>query len=117
MWATTWTTDANDLISPRLGLPQLPVVEWPEPSDVDEHDERMGLHWKTRHLVAWAAGRPFAWLDDELTDTDRTWVTHHHPAEALLHRINASRGVTTADLEALRQWLKAMTDAPRRRRP
>lgn len=88
VWATTWMADANECIAPRIGLPQLPVVVWPEPSDIDEQDERNGLHWKTRTLVEWAAGRPFVWVDDEITDTDRAWVAAHHPANALLHRVD-----------------------------
>ena len=52
VWATAWMNDANECISPRIGLPPLPVVVWPEPSDTDEQDERDGLHWKTRTLVA-----------------------------------------------------------------
>jgi hypothetical protein len=57
VWATTWMDDANECIAPVLGLPPLPVVAWPEPSDVDDQDVRDGRHWKTRALVAWAAGR------------------------------------------------------------
>lgn len=59
VWATTWMADANECIAPRIGLPQLAVVVWPEPSDGDEHDERNGLHWKTRALVdlSWARVR------------------------------------------------------------
>ncbi|GGZ03617.1 hypothetical protein GCM10010365_23120 [Streptomyces poonensis] len=29
VWATTWGADANDCISPWLGLPELPVVDRP----------------------------------------------------------------------------------------
>src|SRR5438093_1941485 len=89
VWASTWMADANEAIAPRIGLPQLPVVIWPEPSDTDEQDERNGLHWKTRALTAWAAGRSFAWVDDEITDTDRAWVSAHHPGHALLHRVRS----------------------------
>jgi hypothetical protein len=35
--------------------------------------------------VAWADGRPFVWVDDEITDADRNWASTHHPAPALLH--------------------------------
>jgi hypothetical protein len=80
VWATTWMADANECIAPRIGLPQLAVVIWPEPSDVDEQDERNGLHWKTRALVDWAAGRSFA------------WVSAHHRGHALLHRGHRDRG-------------------------
>ncbi len=42
--------------------------------DQDDQDELNGLRWKTRTLVEWAAGRPFARGGDEVTDTDRAWV-------------------------------------------
>ncbi|MEV8477464.1 HAD domain-containing protein [Streptomyces sp. NPDC051173] len=106
VWATTWMADANECIAPRLGLPQLAVVAWPEPSDTDDLDERNGLHWKTRALVAWAAGRPFAWVDDEITDTDRTWVATHHQGHALLHRVDPRRGLTDDDYAVLKSWLR-----------
>jgi hypothetical protein len=77
VWATTWESEANECLAPLLGLPQLPVVTWLEPSD---EPEPAALHWKTRMLVEWAAGRPFAWLDDEITDADRTWAEAYHPA-------------------------------------
>jgi hypothetical protein len=46
IWATTWMADANDLVAPRLGLPELPVVEFP-----DDHEPERGLHWKTAFLT------------------------------------------------------------------
>jgi len=66
-WATTWMADANDVVAPRLGLPELPVVEFPD----DDEEPHGGLHWKTRFLTRWARGRRFVWLDDEITDADR----------------------------------------------
>ncbi|MGW1314383.1 HAD domain-containing protein [Streptomyces sp. NPDC002426] len=104
VWATTWMSDANEYIAPRLGLPQLPVVDWPDPPV--EAGTR-GLHWKTPGLVGWAAGRPFAWVDDEITDIDRCWVEEHHPAPALLHHVEAWRGLTRADFDALDAWLRS----------
>ncbi|MFI5843762.1 HAD domain-containing protein [Catenuloplanes sp. NPDC051500] len=106
VWATTWMDDANDTISPLIGLEQLAVVIWPEPTDTDEHDGRNGLHWKTRALVDFAAGRPFVWVDDEITDADRAWVSTHHPGHALLHRVDPRLGLTDADYAALDDWLR-----------
>ncbi|MFK4214049.1 hypothetical protein [Streptomyces sp. NPDC030920] len=108
VWATTWMADANDCIAPRIGLPELAVVIWPEPSDIDDQDERNGLHWKTRVLVEWAAGRPFAWVDDEVTDTDRAWVAAHHHGQALLHRVDPRRGLADSDYAALASWLRQL---------
>ena len=101
VWATTWMSDANECVAPLLGLPELPVVTWLDPA---EPDERAGLHWKTRTLVEWAAGRPFAWVDDEITAIDRTWVAAHHPGQALLHRVDPREGLTEADFAALGEW-------------
>ncbi|MEV1329290.1 HAD domain-containing protein [Micromonospora costi] len=101
VWATTWMADANTVISPRLGLPRLPVVDWP---DSDDEPPR-GLHWKTRFLAQWAAGRPFVWLDDEITDADRAWIAAHHPERALLHRVDPYAGLTAADFSLIHRWL------------
>ncbi|MGW7406957.1 HAD domain-containing protein [Streptomyces sp. NPDC054833] len=101
VWATTWMDDANDVVSPWLGLPPLPVVEWP-----DEVEPPPLLHWKTRPLVAWAADRPFVWLDDEITEADRAWVAAHHHRPALLHRVEHSYGITDTDLTTVTEWLR-----------
>ena len=101
VWATGWTTEANDEISPRLGLPSLPVVVWPDVSE----DVGGPLHWKTRDLVRWADGRAFVWVDDEITEADRTWVSEHHSGPALLHSVESRRGLTEADYAAIEQWL------------
>jgi len=100
VWATTWMADANEIVALRLGLPELPVVEFP-----DDEEPEHGLHWKTRFLTQWAGGRPFVWLDDEITGTDRRWVQTHYPGAALLHRVDPFIGLTDADFSLIRQWL------------
>ncbi|WP_406234318.1 hypothetical protein [Nocardia sp. NBC_01009] len=100
-------TDANEWISPLIGLPELPVVIWPESCDEDGDDR---LHWKTRALVDWAAGRSFVWVDDEITDPDRAWVSTHHQGQALLHRVDPRHGLTAADFATLDEWLHATHD-------
>jgi hypothetical protein len=113
VWATTWLQDANTEIAPRLGLPDLPVVTWPEPTPEQEREDRwFGLCWKTRTLVSWAAGRPFAWVDDEISDADRDWVSGNHPGPALLRSVDASRGLLDVDLAALEAWLAGIPRSP-----
>lgn len=109
VWATTWEDQANAEIAPWIGLPRLPVVNWPEPSDADEREDQwFGLCWKTRTLVAWANQRPFAWVYDEITDADRAWVSAHYPGRALLHHIPSPQGLTDDDFIALDHWLRAV---------
>ncbi|RKE00319.1 HAD domain-containing protein [Catellatospora citrea] len=103
VWATTWMDEASKVIAPRLGLPELPVVTWP-----DEDDADIRLHWKTRGLVGWAAGRSFVWVDDEITEADRDWVSAHHPGPALLHRVDARTGLTAADFAVVGRWLTGL---------
>ncbi|MEU5624416.1 hypothetical protein [Streptomyces tendae] len=108
VWATTWMEEANEVIAPRIGLPRLPVLEWP---DAGAGGMPRGLHWKTRPMVAWAAGQPFIWVDDEISAMDRLWVDASHPGPSLLHQIEPAKGLNGADFSALAEWLEAV--APR----
>ncbi|MEE1752590.1 HAD domain-containing protein [Streptomyces sp. SP18CS02] len=103
VWATTWMAEANECVAPRLGLPSLPVLT---PTETPGEAGPAGLHWKTPAILDRAAGRPFAWVDDEITDADRAWVAAHHRGPALLHRVAAWQGLTVADFAALDAWLR-----------
>lgn len=103
VWATTWEEDANTMIGPLLGLPELPVVAFP-------HVDRFapGLFFKTRRLVEYAAGRPFAWVDDGITARDITWVRRNHLSDALLHPVDPAIGLWEKDFELLADWPEDM---------
>ncbi|WP_184956736.1 HAD domain-containing protein [Paractinoplanes abujensis] len=108
VWATTWMAEANEVVAPLLGLPPLPVVEWPE------GDEGGRLHWKTVPLTRHAAGRPFVWLDDEITDADRRWVAERYPHPALLRRIDPMVGLAADDFAAVARFSARWTTRPGR---
>jgi hypothetical protein len=109
VWATAWEHGANHEIAPRLGLPQLPVVEWQPPTAAQETlDQYFNLHWKTRQVVDYARGRDFAWADDEVTPADREWVEQNHPGRALVHHVRSLLGLTGMDFDVLGQWLLAV---------
>ncbi|MET9560902.1 hypothetical protein ABZY07_11220, partial [Streptomyces tauricus] len=63
-----------------------------------------GVFWKTPEIVAWAKGRAFAWIDDEITEADRAWVNEHHDGPALLHRVAPRLGLANDDFAALTAW-------------
>lgn len=107
VWASTWMAEANEIVAPRLGLPALPFVDWPDA----EEESRYGVHWKTAPVTRWAAERSFVWLDDETTEADRRWVAAHHPHPALLHRVDPALGLTDADVAAVHRWLGQLDDA------
>ncbi|MDH6131067.1 hypothetical protein P3T37_000434 [Kitasatospora sp. MAA4] len=100
VWATTWEEEANAYVSPVLGLPELPFIAWSVPRPTPEG----GVFWKTPEIVAWAAGRPFAWVDDEIGEPDRAWVRDHHPGPALLHRVDPKLGLLPEDFAVLRRF-------------
>lgn len=111
VWCTTWKHEANTMIGPVLGLPELPVItfdpDWHLPTRPD------GTYFKTHDLVRWAAGRPFAWVDDEISDFDREYVSEHHGAPALLHHVSPRLGLLDDDFKTLAAWaddLKEKTD-------
>ena len=106
VWATTWMEEANEVVAPLLGLPALPVLDWPEPSVEDIY---FGLHPKTRAIVRCASGRDFAWVDDEITDADREWVLENHPGSALLIRVDPRRGLTRQDFATLEVWRRGVS--------
>ncbi|MFI7007733.1 hypothetical protein [Streptomyces sp. NPDC050145] len=109
VWCTTWQDEANEWIGPHLGLPRLPYVAWPEDA------LRLGgegRFWKTEHVVRWAAGRPFAWVDDEVTDADRRYVAARHPAPALLYHVSPRIGLVDADFACLDDWATGIPAGP-----
>ncbi len=95
-----WEEEANSYIAPVLGLPELPFVNWssPHPTPAD------GVFWKTPEIAAWAGARPFAWLDDQITEADHSWLATHHTGPALLHWIDPRAGLQAEDFAALRSW-------------
>lgn len=104
IWATTWAEEANRTLCPALGLPTLEVMAWPD-DGTEPIDHWFGLHWKTRGLVTRAAGRAFVWIDDELTDHDRDWVSQNHSGSALLYGVNPRVGLRPNDFTEIARWL------------
>ncbi|WP_328297710.1 HAD domain-containing protein [Streptomyces sp. NBC_00435] len=100
VWATTWKGEANEWIGPHLGLPELPWIDWPR-----MHGRApRGTFWKTQYILEYAGERPFAWIDDDITDMDRTYVDQLHPAHTLLLRIDERIGLTRPDFDTLADW-------------
>ncbi|MFC4501914.1 MULTISPECIES: hypothetical protein [Streptomyces] len=105
-WATTWMAEANRWIGPVVGLPELPYVDFTAVLFAHRDDR---VHWKTETIVAHAAGRPFAWVDDELSPADSAYVAGHHPAPALLHHVSPRLGLRDGDFGTLAEFAAGLS--------
>lgn len=99
-WCTTWEHEANRLIGPKIGLPDLPVIVFPK--SLSDHDVR--VYFKTPTVIEYAAGRPFAWVDDEISQWDDQYVNKHHDGPAKLMKIDPATGLTQWHFDQLAAW-------------
>jgi hypothetical protein len=106
VWATTWEHEANEWIGPHLGLPELAVVEWTTQDVIAEPDD--GTFWKTHRVAAYAAGRPFAWFDDQIEPADVDWCAARYPAPTLLLPIDPALGLRDGDFDAVARWVEKL---------
>jgi hypothetical protein len=100
VWATTWDHDANREIGPRIGLPELPVIE------VRTHPGEPGVHPKTPPVAEYVNGRPFVWFDDDLTAADARYLKDHPGVgEHLIVHVGPRVGLTPKHAEMAAAWL------------
>ncbi len=100
-WATTWMSEANSIIGPALGLPELPYVDFGEDVLRERGD---GIHWKSEPLLRYAGGRAFAWVDDEHSDADHVYLAARHRGPVLLHDVDPGVGLRCEDFAALKEF-------------
>ena len=81
VWATSWEHHANSVIAPLHEIGALPVIEWDTDAlggDVlpeDQPEGWTGYHdWKLPWIERYAGDRPFAWVDDEVSDAGIKWA-------------------------------------------
>jgi len=81
VWATSWEHEANELIGPVIGLPQLPVIEF------DNKLIGSGYTWKLPAIREYVANRSFAWFDDDLGSDARLWARRRNRSEKIPTRL------------------------------
>lgn len=100
MWATSWLEDANTDIGPRIGLPELPVIDFGLRKFSQDSSS-----WK-----AWGVAKqirdPFIWFDDDFLLPDllrgRVNITKQRYKVRL---IESPCGLTIHDINFARKWL------------
>lgn len=94
-WGTTWEEYANLVVGPLAGLPRLPVcpvADFPH---------------KANGVIAWTAGRPFVWFDDE-PDAAEVTANLAGTQPHLVVAVSDKTGLTGDHTERAREWLLAI---------
>lgn len=99
IWATMWEDHANQLISPLVGLPSLPVIHFPNSYVISDYR----LHLKTEIILNYMnnINRPYIWVDDEVSAYDRKFLQLKSLVPCDTLRIDPAVGLTSSDFERL----------------
>jgi hypothetical protein len=109
-WATGWGPQANVLLAPFLGLPELPVITFPPAPFLPKE--------KVPAIASFADGRPAVWIDDMLTPEAYAWADDRadptllisaDPAEGLVRSmvdeaLSWAATLQTPALTGFRRW-------------
>lgn len=110
VWATSWEHQANTMMGPAIGLPVLPVIQFPaglQPLPGQPYT------WKYGPVARYAAGRALAWLDDDFDvyPTARDAFVHRRRAAGWsteLIGVNPRVGITDNHLAAVTDWARSL---------
>lgn len=103
VWATTWHHDANRMISPRVGLPELPVI------DFGAHPGTL-RGWKYPAVTSYCARRPLVWFDDDFGNVHTAHALSafrdaRGKVPTLLHHVDPTVGLSLGDMTTVREWI------------
>lgn len=93
-WCTDWQDRANEVMAPRHGLPKLPVVR----STSGYHQ----IHWKLDWIEAFVGERPYAFVDDDISDLGLLYASWRNMrVPTLWLPVDPSIGLTDDHVEQL----------------
>ena len=99
-WATAWGTEANRLLAPLLGLPDLPVIAFP-PAPFHPRD-------KLLPVIRYAEDRPLIWLDDQFPPEAHEWAAARR-VPAMLIDVDPAEGLTREVVNRALHWADNQT--------
>jgi len=102
VWATMWQELAHEHIAPIFSFEQMPHVSFAGGVPTGTPIE---VYTKTPNIAAACGGRPFAWLDDEITQADVEWMDRNCSTPHLLVPVSAATGITRSHLDTVAQWV------------
>jgi hypothetical protein len=106
VWATGWEEKANEYLPRLLGWErELPVLTF------DGRAVFGSANWKVGAVDAYAAGRPAAWIDDNLDDRCYAWAEGRYEP-TLLVETDPSIGIDEEHVELLMEWADSLARSP-----
>lgn len=110
VWATMWDDDANEHLAPLLGLPSLPVLSCAENGwTCLTKDPGRTLHHKIDVIEVSVGDRPFAWLDDEISEADLEWATERLTPSFLI-KVRPDQGLQQHHVDKLIRWAQEIKE-------
>jgi hypothetical protein len=103
VWATGWEEKANEYLPRELGWEQgdLPVLTF------DGRAVFGSAHWKVGAVDEYAAGRPAAWIDDNLDRRCYAWADRRREP-TLLVETDPALGIEEEHVELLLEWAESL---------
>jgi HAD domain in Swiss Army Knife RNA repair proteins len=105
VWATGWEERANEHLPFLLKLPfrDLPCLTF------DGRAVFGSAHWKVEAVDEYAAGRPAAWIDDNLSEDCFAWA-EGRAQPTLLVETSPSTGMTDDHVRQLLAWAASLRE-------
>lgn len=111
-WATMWNTRANSVIAPMLGIDTVPVMScnrdrgWDIAEAQGLSGTKINRLWyaKTPLIPAYVGTRRFAWLDDDHSGADLSYLEGECSQDFYLCQTDANTGITWRDVADLIGW-------------
>jgi hypothetical protein len=95
VWGSAWGAEANRLLGPLLGLPELPYVRFPPMP----FEPALKVPAIDRHL----RDRPAVWIDDLIGPEAREWASSR-AVPTLLIEVDPAVGLTRDDVDRALRW-------------
>jgi hypothetical protein len=108
-YMTSHRSQAHDNIGRRLGLDEVPYVNYIK-FEKDNHDlEQLNQDRRAAFEYCFPS-RAVAWIDDEFTNFDRTWAAERNEqvSPTLLVQPETEYGLQEHHIETIRQWLGSL---------
>jgi hypothetical protein len=100
VWCSGWEDKADEHLVHVLALPARPPF-------LTFSSVPSTAHWKLDSVIAHAADRPAAWIDDTFDDDCRAWAAAR-AAPTLLVATDPAVGLTAEHVEALEGWARGL---------